>query len=230
MGVKAGQPKLIVNQDDGPSPMRALAQQVLNSRDFKRKFTKKSKSQTIQTSSGHHARTGRALKPRKFLEFLNQSLNPHAKSKDHEEVALEQVKQKLSNSADRKKLQMKYLNFHRKNVIKHSVPPRSASALNYRKDRLGLNKTQSTSADRIPRLNVTYTSKSKTGSAISRHVFGHNLMKEKRENAQSAIEMTAITSPFLQNELDSSKHRVSQDRQKKIDKIVRDNLKKEQKL
>lgn len=145
-------------------------------------------------------------------------------------MALEQVKQKLSNSADRKKLQMKYLNFHRKNVIKHSVPPRSASALNYRKDRLGLNKTQSTSADRIPRLNVTYTSKSKTGSAISRHVFGHNLMKEKRENAQSAIEMTAITSPFLQNELDSSKHRVSQDRQKKIDKIVRDNLKKEQKL
>lgn len=73
MGVKADQPKLIVNQDfiDGPSPMRALAQQVLHNRDLKRKMTKKSKSQTIQATSTHYAKTGRGYKPRKFLDFLN---------------------------------------------------------------------------------------------------------------------------------------------------------------
>ncbi len=98
------------------------------------------------------------------------------------------------------------------------MPPRSATALNHRKERMGLNKTQSTSADRIPRLNVSYTSKSKTGSAISRHVFGNEFTKErKKENAKSAIEMAAISSRFLNNESDLLKHRISHDRSLKID-------------
>lgn len=108
---------------------------------------------------------------------------------------------------------MKYLNFHRKNVVKHSLPLRSATALN-RKERQGLNKTQSTSTDRIPRLTGSYSPKSKTGSAISRHVLGNDFPKDrKKEDAKQ--DLFQISARFLNNDCDKPK--VSPDRHLKVD-------------
>lgn len=75
--------------------------------------------------------TGRNIKPRRFIEFLDTSLLP-TQSKDHDDekeqtlkilnssaadIGKKSTKSRQHSSADRSKVQMKYLNFHRKNVI-----------------------------------------------------------------------------------------------------------------
>lgn len=103
----------------------------------KRKSAKKSKSQTIQATSSQNLKSSsRGYKNRRFMDFLDTSILPQGQTQikdveDEKELTLKilnhsandisqkYAKQRL-NSSERNKVQMKYLNFHRKNVNKNS--------------------------------------------------------------------------------------------------------------
>lgn len=105
----------------------------------KRNKAKKSKSQTIHSSSHNLKSTARANpKRRGIIDFLDANLNSNTIGGeiDEKDITLKILnssadlaasKKGQASSTDRCKVQMKYLNFHRKNVTQRTKPSKRSS-------------------------------------------------------------------------------------------------------